>query len=99
MEDLVQDLRWGSEGIDSCDAFRRVIGEQLGCDSLVECKPVTNDTFIGIVRTALLDGALAQSLNQRFDITAHQVKNLDHLDLRIQQDGLPDSSSDAIQDE
>lgn len=99
MEDLVQDLRRGSEGIDRCDVFRRVIGEQLGCDPLVECQPLTNDAFIGIVRAPLLGGALAQPLNHRFDITTDQVKNLDHLDLRIQQGSLPDSSRDTIQGE
>jgi hypothetical protein len=83
MQDLVEDLRRGSEGVDRQDAFCRVIPEHLGRVSLVKLQPVANDVFIGIIRTALLGCALAKPLHHLFYIITNQVENFDDRDVRL----------------
>jgi len=99
MQDLVENLRRGSQSIDRCNVFRRVILKHPGCVSFVDCQPMADDVRLSIIRTALLGSALAQPLNHLSAITADQVKNLDDRDMRIQQGSLPDRSRDAIKDE
>ena len=99
MQDLVEDLRRRSEGIDRRDAIRRVTVEHGGCGSLIDFHAVAQDAFIGIIRTALLDGPSTKPLKHLFDIIADQVKYLDDRDLLIQQGSLPDCAGNAIQHE
>jgi len=99
MQDLVENLRRGSEGIDLRHQLRGVILEQRGSVLFVDCQPLANQAFIGIICTPILYRALAKPLHQLFDIIADQVHDPDHRDPLVQQVSLPDCSRDAIQDE
>jgi hypothetical protein len=83
MQDLVEDLRRGSEGVDRRNAFCRVIPEHLARVSLVKLQPVAKDVFIGIIRTVLLGRASAKPLHYLFYIITNQVENFDDRDVRL----------------